>query len=220
MLGVELKKEEVVGIEFDYSKKLFIVKTEKEYMAKAIIIATGNKRNSLNIEGIKELEGKGVSYCAICDAFFYKNKDVAVIGNGKYALSELNYLKNIAKNVSLLTQGNHVEEKRGDNIEIIEKRVAKLEGQDKLEDIVFEDNTKKKIDGLFIALGTAGASDFGRNLGLNLKNNNIIIDNNMQTNMPGVFACGDCTGGLLQVSKAVYEGAKAGLAVINYIRRN
>lgn len=111
MLGVELKKEEVVGIEFDYSKKLFIVKTEKEYMAKAIIIATGNKRNSLNIEGIKELEGKGVSYCAICDAFFYKNKNVAVIGNGKYALSELNYLKNIAKNVSLLTQGNHVEEK-------------------------------------------------------------------------------------------------------------
>lgn len=216
-LGIEIKKEEVVEIEFDYNQNIFIVKADRQYKAKSIILATGNKRNTLNIEGIKELEGKGVSYCAVCDAFFYRNKDVAIIGNGKYAINEINHLKNVVNSIVLLTEGNVPPETRGD-IEVIEKRVAKLEGEDKLEDIIFEDNSKRKVDGVFIALGTAGASDFGKKLGLNIKNNNIIIDENMQTSMQGVFACGDCTGGLLQISKAVYEGAKAGLSAINYIK--
>lgn len=216
-LGVEIKKEEVVEIEYDYENNFFIVKGDRIYKSKSVILATGTSRNTLRIQGLKELEGKGISYCAVCDAFFYRNKDVAIIGNGKYAINEINHLKNVVNSIVLLTEGNQPPETRGD-VEVVTKRVARFEGKDKLENIVFEDNSKRNVEGVFIALGTAGANDFGKKLGLNIKNNNIIINENMQTSMPGVFACGDCTGGLLQISKAVYEGAKAGLAVINYIK--
>lgn len=216
-LGVEIRKEEVVEIQYDYEKDIFIVKADRQYETRSIILATGSSRNTLKIQGIKELEGKGVSYCAVCDAFFYRNKDVAIIGSGKYAINEINHLKKLVNSVVLLTQGNEPPETRGE-IEVIEKRVAKLEGKEKLENIVFEDNSKRKVDGVFIALGTATANDFGKKLGLNIQNNSIIIDENMKTNMKGVFACGDCTGGLLQISKAVYEGTKAGISAINYIK--
>ena len=216
-LGVEIRKEEVVEIQYDYENESFIVKADKQYTTKTIILATGSSRNTLKIKGIQEMEGKGVSYCAVCDAFFYRNKDVAIIGSGKYAINEINHLKNVVNSVVLLTEGNEPPETRGE-IEVIEKRVAKLEGDEKLENIVFEDNSTRKVDGLFIALGTANANDFAKKLGLATNNNNIITDENMQTNMQGVFACGDCTGGLLQISKAVYEGAKAGISAINYIK--
>lgn len=217
-LGIEIRKEEVVEIEYDYEKKFFIVKADKQYQTKTIILATGNNRKTLNIEGIKELEGKGISYCAVCDAFFYKNKDVAIVGSGRYAINEINYLKNVVNSVVLLTQGENPPDTRGE-IEVIPKKIAKIEGENKVEDVIFEDNTKRKLDGIFIALGTANATDFGKKLGLNIQQNNIIVDNQMQTNMLGVFACGDCTGGLLQISKAVYEGTKTGLSVIDYFRK-
>lgn len=217
-LGIEIKKEEVVEIEYDYSKKIFTVKADKQYQAKAIVIATGSSRKTLNIEGVKELEGKGISYCAVCDAFFYKNKDVAVVGSGRYAINEINHLKNVVNSVVLLSQGETPPDTRGE-IEVVSKKITKIEGKNKVEDVVFEDNTKRKLDGIFIALGTANATDFGKKLGLNIEQNNIITDNEMKTNMPGVFACGDCTGGLLQISKAVYEGTKAGLSAIDYLRK-
>lgn len=217
-LGIEIRKEEVVEIEYDYEQKFFNVKADKQYQTKTVVLATGNNRKTLNIEGIKKLEGKGISYCAVCDAFFYKNKDVAIVGNGRYAINEINHLKNVVNSIVLLTQGENPPDTRGE-IEVIPKKIAKIEGENKVEDVIFEDNTKRKLDGIFIALGTANATDFGKKLGLNIQQNNIIVDNQMQTNMPGIFACGDCTGGLLQISKAVYEGSKAGLSVIDYLRK-
>ena len=217
-LEIEIRKEEVVEIEYHYEQKFFNVKADKQYQTKTVVLATGNNRKTLNIEGIKELEGKGISYCAVCDAFFYKNKDVAIVGNGRYAINEINHLKNVVNSIVLLTQGENPPDTRGE-IEVIPKKIAKIEGENKVEDVIFEDNTKRKLDGIFIALGTANATDFGKKLGLNIQQNNIIVDNQMQTNMPGIFACGDCTGGLLQISKAVYEGTKAGLSVIDYLRK-
>ena len=199
-LGVDIRNEEVVEIQYDYEKDFFIVKADKQYESKSIVIATGSVRNTPKIQGLKELEGKGVSYCAVCDAFFYRNKDVAIIGNGKFAINEINHLKNVVNSVVLLTEGGEIPETRGD-IEIIEKRVAKIEGNNRVENIVFEDNSVMNIDGVFVALGVASASDFGKKLGLDTNGNSIITDENMQTNMKGVFACGDCTGGLLQISK-------------------
>ena len=93
-LGVPIEKDEVINISFD---RHFIVTTvNREFEAKKVIIATGTNRMAPNIKGIKEFEGKGVSYCAICDAFFYRNKDVAVIGNGNYAIHEAKQLKPVA----------------------------------------------------------------------------------------------------------------------------
>ena len=78
----------------------------------------------------------------------------------------------------------------------------------------FEDNTKQKISGVFVAVGTASSTDIARKIGARIENNNIVVNENMETTVPGLFACGDCTGGLLQISKAIYEGTKAGLAVL------
>lgn len=216
-LNIEIKNEEVMQI--DYGRN-FIVKTlNYEYEAKTIIIATGSNRKVANIKGIKEFEGKGVSYCTTCDGFFYKDKDVAVLGNKEYALHEAQNLLPIAKSVTMLTNGEQPVEKRTEGIEIKENKIREFRGTNSIEEIEFEDNTKKKIDGVFVALGTASSSDLARKLGVILDDkNNIKVDNKMETNIKGVYACGDCTGGILQISKAVYEGMVAGMSVIQFIK--
>ena len=216
-LGVNIIKEEVISIDFEDNGKFKVITENKEYMSKNVIIATGTSRKSPNIKGIKEYEGKGVSYCAICDAFFYKNKDVAVIGSGNYAIHEAKTLENVAKSVSILTNGEQVVENRDNslsNFNINEKSIKEVRGFDKVEEIYFDDNTSKKVSGVFIAMGTASADDLAKKLGIVLKNNSIQVDENMQTNIKGIYACGDCTGGFLQINKAVYEGAKAALHII------
>jgi len=218
-IGVDIKKEEVLKIELD--EKSFVVSTTNQnYKCKSVIIATGNRKNTPNIKGIKEFEGKGISYCAICDGFFYKNKNVAVLGNGNYAVSETNDLINIANEITILTNGKEGPDIRGENIKINNKKIREVRGENRLEEIEFEDNTKLNIDGIFVAEGTAGSVEFAKKLGLITNQDKINVNENMETNIPGIFACGDCTGGLYQISKAVYEGTKAGLQVMEYIKRN
>lgn len=214
-LGIEVITDEVIEIENNGS---FNVKTiNANYEAKTVILATGNKRKNLNIDGIKEFEGKGISYCAVCDGFFFKNKEVVVIGNGNYAINELNHLLPIAKNVTLLTNGADIEDK---NIKsnINNKEIKEFRGENKLQEIIFKDNTNIQTDGAFIAIGTATSTDLAQKLGVILQDERIIINEKMQTNIKGLYAAGDCTGGLLQISKAVYQGAQAGLSAIEYIK--
>ena len=217
-LGVEIKKEEVMQIEYDTN---FKVKTLNHiYEAKTVILATGSNRKTINIKGIKEFEGKGVSYCATCDAFFFRGKDVGVLGSKEYALHEAQSLLPIAKSVTMFTNGEDVVEKRTEGLEVEQKKIRELRGIERIEEIEFEDNSKKKIDGMFIAIGTASSSDLARKLGVKLeeKTNNIIVNEKMETNIPGLYACGDCTGGILQIAKAVYEGMVAGMSVIKYLK--
>lgn len=216
-IGVETVEEEMLKI--DINDGFFTVSTDtNKYEGKSIIIAIGAKKNTLNIDGIEKLEGKGVSYCAICDGFFYRNKDVVVIGSGNYAVSETNDLINIANKITILTNGEKAPEVRADNVEIVTKNIKEISGEDRVEEVRFNDDTAIKADGVFIAQGTAGATELAKKLGLILKNGKIVVDENMKTNIDGIYACGDCTGGLLQVSKSVYEGTKAGLAVVDYLR--
>ncbi len=213
-IGVEVKKEEVVKIEnnMEYFK---IVTTNNEYQTKNLILATGNKKNKPKIKGIEKFEGKGVSYCAICDGFFYRNRSVSVLGSGNYAIAETNELINIADNITILTNGEKAPEFRADNVTIDTKEIEEIEGEDKVEKIKFKDGSTLKTDGIFVAQGVAGSSEFAKKLGIMTNKDKIIVNENMETNIKGIYACGDCTGGLLQVSKAVYEGAKAGLQVIH-----
>ena len=215
-LGVEVRKEEVVGIES--LGETYNVKTEKEsFETKSLIIATGNRKIKPNIEGLLEFEGKGVSYCAICDAFFYKNKNVAVIGNGNFAVNEAKELSHVANIVTILTNGL---EKTECDFEVITKSIKSLKGKEKVTNVEFEDGTIFDIDGVFIAYGEAGASDFAKTLGIIQNGENIKVNDKMETNVKGIFACGNITGGLLQICKAVYEGAQAGLSAVNYIKEN
>lgn len=216
-LGIDIKNEEVIKIEFEeygYS----VTTSNNKYNSKVIILATGSKKNTPNIKGIKEFEGKGISYCAICDGFFYKDKNVAVIGSGNYAISETNDLINISKEITILTNGNKAPQIRAENVSVNEKEIKEIRGDLRVEEIEFTDNTKLRTDGIFIAEGTAGAIEFAKKLGIISKNNKIIVNEKMETNVPGIYACGDLTEGLLQISKAVYQGTVAGLEAIKYLK--
>lgn len=218
-LGVQIKKEEAIKIEL--IPEGFKVKTDKEeYQSKALILATGSEKNKPKIKGIEHFEGKGVSYCAICDGFFYRGKDVAVLGNGNYAISETNDLINVAKNITILTDGKSAPEFRADNVKTKTDKIREVRGTDKVEEIEFENGSIMKTDGIFVAQGEATSIDFAKKLGILINKNKIVVNEKMETNIKGIYACGDCIGGLLQVSKAVSDGAIAGLQVINYIKAN
>ena len=215
-LDITVKEEEVLDIKMK-DINLYSIKTnQNEYEAKTIIFATGDKKIRPNIKGIEEYEGKGISYCAICDGFFYRGKNVAVIGNGDYAISEAEELKGVAASVTILTNG--FELSKTCEFEVNTQKIQEITGESKVQKIIFEDGSSMEIDGLFIAIGVAGGSDFAKKLGIMTKGDNIEVDSNMNTSVPGIFACGNLTGGLLQVNKAAYEGAKAGLEAVNYIR--
>ena len=221
-LGIELIKKEVIGIKYTESGfEVMVANQSKDnrYFAKTVVIATGVNRNKPNMKGLQEFEGKGVSYCAVCDAPFYRNKDVAVLGNGEYAIGEIEELLPIAKSVTMLTNGKEPIENRSIDVQINEKKIREFRGTNKIEEIEFEDDSSQKIDGVFIAQGTAGCLEFAKKLGAKTENNNIVVNDEMQTSIENIYACGDCTGGILQISKAVYEGTKAGLAIINKLRR-
>lgn len=215
-IGVEVKSEEVVNIEFD---GIFKIKTRDNiYEGENVILATGAKRNIPKINGIKKFEGKGISYCAVCDAFFFRGKKVGVLGSGDYAINEAKELIPFAKDVVILTNGKEIVQNRSISIEPIQKEIKEFTGDRFIEKVEFSDNTSINIDGIFIAEGVASSTDFARKLGASIDNNKILVNENMQTNIPGLYAAGDCTGGLLQISKAVYEGTKAALKIIECSR--
>ena len=212
-LKIPIEIDEVTNISLENS---FIVTTaNREYESDKVIIATGTNRMAPEIKGIKEFEGKGVSYCAICDAFFYRNKDVAVIGNGNYAIHEAKQLKPVAKTVTILTDGKEMIQNRDvSDFEVDETPIREFRGTNKIEEVEFDNNNTKKIDGVFVAIGTATSTDLAKKIGAVINNNNIVVNENMETTIKGLYACGDCTGGLLQINKAVYEGAKAAMDII------
>jgi len=217
-LNIPVFQEEVLKIE---KEKIYKVYTDKKvYETKNIILATGNKKNKPNIDGIDEFEGKGISYCAICDAFFYRQKNVAIIGSGNYAFSELKDLINIAKKVTILTNGRDIRENRSSatEVDICTKKIKKITGGNRVSKVIFDDNTTIDLDGIFIAEGVAGTLDFAKKLGIITDKNKIVVDNNMRTNINNIYACGDCTGGILQISKATYEGMIAAFDIIKSTR--
>ncbi len=216
-LGVSILQEEVVGISFTDS--LTITTQENEYQADSIIIATGSTRNTPKIKDLSRFEGTGVSYCAVCDGFFYKGKNVGVLGAGDYAIHEALELLPIAGQVTLLTNGVKRDGKVPEGIKLDERSIASFQGDDVLKSITFEDGDTLELSGVFIAQGVAGSADLARKLGAETEGNKIIVDSQMATNIPGLYAAGDCTGGMLQIAKAVYQGAEAGTSAIKFVRQ-
>jgi len=216
-LGVDVINSEVVHIEMN-AEMNYDIRTADDtvYTAKSVILSTGNKKLKPNIKGIDAFDGKGISYCAICDGFFYRKKTVAVIGNGDYALSEAGDLENIVGKLYLLTNG--LPAPQTDKYEVITKKIAEITGDMRVGGVTFEDGETLELNGVFIAQGTAGGADFAKKLGAALDGDNVRADAHMATNLPGLFVCGNITGGLLQVCKAVYEGAEAGLSAVKYVK--
>ena len=215
-LNIEFVKDEVVQL--NYTSQFEVTTVNNIFQAKYVVLATGVSRNVPNIKGIKEFEGKGVSYCAICDAFFYRNKDVAVLGSGNYAIHEAEILKPVVKSVTLLTNSEKLVENRDIDLNVNEKKVREVRGFEKVDEIVFEDDTAQNINGIFVAIGTASTNDLARKIGARVENNKIIVNDNLETTVPNLYACGDCTGGILQISKATYEVTKVGLEIVNKLK--
>jgi thioredoxin reductase (NADPH) len=224
-LGVKFVEGEVVGLAMNDDFTGLVVQTAKEkFEAGAVILAAGSTRLAPKIPGLKEMEGKGVSYCAICDAFFYRGKVAAVLGEGEYALHEAEILLPHASKVMLFTNGKEPTVAIPDSIEVHKEKVSAVEaatenGTERVSGVMTEDGTLTPVNGLFVALGTAGSVDLARKIGAAVDNNRIVTDAEMATNVPGLYAAGDCNGGLLQVVKAAYEGAVAGLAAAKYVRK-
>lgn len=219
-LGVRFETDEVLAVlPVEEGRGFRLEAACRTYAADAVILAAGASRRTLSIPGLRDFEGRGVSYCAICDAFFYRGKKVAVIGAGDYALHEAEILRPHAAQLSLLTNGEEPSVAISDGIAVQTQKIVRIEGARRVQHIVFDDETGMDVDGIFMAIGTAGSMELARKLGVVLSDGKIAVGKHMETNVPGVYAAGDCTGGLLQIAKAVYEGAEAGLAAVQYLRK-
>ena len=228
-LGVRILDAQVLGISgFD----TFTVKTTKgDFETVSVILVTGSKRKSPEISGIRELEGRGVSYCAICDAFFYRGKNVAVLGNSDFALHEAEELAPVAGSVTIFTNGLTPEFSKESPFPVNTMKIQAIEGEEKVSGLRLlpqvgaqeKKGTETSLvpaDGVFVAMGTAGSTQMARQMGAALtEKGSIRVNEKMESTIPGLFAAGDCTGGLLQVAKAVSDGAQAGISAGQYVRR-
>lgn len=214
-LGVKFVHAEVCGIEFGENGYDIKTSENQTFHAASIVIAVGTSRNTPKIENLQAFEGKGISYCAICDGFFFRGKKVGVIGNAAYAFSEYSVLKNIIDDVTILTDGK---QPAFSSANYNPKKIQKFEGNETLERVIYTDGTEEAFDGIFIACGSAGAFELAKKLGMETADNKILIDEKCATNVPGIFAAGDCTKGLQQIAKAVYEGMIAGIQAVQYLK--
>ena len=220
-LGVNILNEEVIAIE---KNDYFEITTNKNvFSAKAVLLATGQPQKKVAIENLHEFEGKGISYCSTCDGFFYNNLKVAVLGSKDFAIHEAMELETFSKDITIFTNGHELEltEKyleAAKNYKINKKELKKLEGSEFLEAALFADGSREEIDGIFIANESASSIDFARKLGVIAEGNSILVNKLQQTNLEGLFAAGDCTGGFKQVSVAVGQGAIAAKNMIEYIK--
>ncbi len=204
----------------------FVAKTEdREIEAASIILATGVSRIRPGISNLGDYEGKGVSYCVSCDGFFMRGKPVVVVGEGNFAANQALELLQYTPSVTICSQGKELSiseeflyRLKESSIPVLNDKIAALAGGNGLEQVTFESGETRDAQGLFVAMGQASSSDFAYSLGL-LRNGQFIeTDREQRTNVPGVFAAGDCVGRFLQISVAVGEGALAGRAAISHVK--
>ncbi len=222
--GAEIVKEEVVRIERD-GETYRVETTETEYEVDGVILATGADYEPPAIADVEAYEGQGVSYCVECDAYFYQDRPVAVVGNGNYAATEALMLLDYTEDVRVLTNGSEFEadpdlreriEEEG--IPVRTDRLDRLEGEEMLKAVVTRDGERIEIDGLFVALGTAGGTDLAEMLGIPVEGDSILVDPDQSTNVDRVYAAGDVTGGHQQISTSVGEGARAAINLLEDLR--
>ena len=219
-LGADLREDEALALEWLEAGGYRIELAGGGVIsARAVLLATGRGKRAPNIEGVKAFEGRGVSYCAVCDAFLYRGRSVAVLGGGAYARHEMEQLLPLAGRVTLLTNGMEPEFDPPPEVEVRTARLLRLEGEGKLAGAQPEDGAFVPLDGLFVALGSASAGDLAMKLGLRLDNGAILVNGKQEAGLPGLYAAGDCTGAFAQVAFAVAEGARAGMEMVQFLRR-
>ncbi|MFI3307788.1 MAG: FAD-dependent oxidoreductase, partial [Mycoplasmatota bacterium] len=209
---VELKKEEQ-----------FIIKTKKDtYKSLSVIIATGLAKRKL---GLNEARFSNVSYCATCDGFFYKNKDVAIVGGGNTALEDAIFLSNICNKIYIINRSDKLraddklinQVKNNDNIKILYNSVIEKINGDKTITSITIDSKEIAIEGLFIAIGQIPQNQFLNNF-VDLENG-YVLSSDCKTNVNGLFVAGDCrTKEVRQLVTAASDGAISAVKAFEYIK--
>ncbi len=223
--GAEIVDEEIIRVGHGGEDRYELETMDHQYRARGIIIASGAAYESPAIKGVDEYEGKGVSYCVECDAYFYRDRPVAVVGAENYAAKEALMLLDYTDDVRLLTNGDDLavdpdleSQLEASGIDVTTARLDRLEGDDGLEAIVTRDEAIIEVDGLFVALGAAGGTDLAEKLGVTTEGQYIQTDEDAATNVPRVYAAGDVTGGQQQVNTSVGEGTRAGINLLEELR--
>lgn len=232
---IEIKDEEVVCVNLDEKIKK-VVTNNQTYETKTIIISTGAKPRMLGLENEVNFVGRGISYCALCDGNFYKDKIVAVVGGGDSALEDAIYLSTLCKKVYIINRSeklraqNILQEslkthiQQSGNIELIyNANVVKIIGENKLEqiEILFKTGEQKtlEVDGMFLAIGHNPDTSIYKDKIEMTKEGYIIVNEKMQTNINGVFAGGDCIQKQIrQILTACSDGAVCATNANHYIK--
>lgn len=237
--GVPLKSERVTEIRKavpnppEGKQSGYVVKTaSNEYWAKTVLIATGTKHRKLNAPGEKEFENKGVSYCALCDGAFFKEKVVCVVGGGDSAAKEALLLSEYASKVYIFVRkdflraepvnGDRVKAK-GDKIEVrFRSEIEEILGGEKVEKLRLKGGEEIDMDGVFVAIGHIALSDLAKDLGVDLDDKGQIqINRNSETNIPGIFGAGDVTDtSFKQAITGSAEAVTASFWAFEYLGRN
>lgn len=223
--GEEVKKLSVSneGVEIET--------TRSKYFVGAVILCTGSQHRKLGVKGEDEFAGRGVSYCATCDGFFFKGKKVVVVGGGNSAIIEAIYLKQIGCDVSVIHRRDKLRAEKALEEEAKEKGinfiwnsiVEEIIGDDfvkavKIKNVKTGEEKVIATDGVFISIGEEPQNELAKQVGIKLDENGYIITDEMgRTNVKRVFAAGDVTGGVRQIITACAEGAKAALAAMEAI---
>jgi thioredoxin reductase (NADPH) len=221
-LGAEIVEDEVVSIEKTDNFKVICV--NGEYEAKTVLLSTGAPVVRAPVKKLDRFEGNGVSYCTTCDGFFYRNKKVGVLGYTDYAVHEAMELMAFTNDITLYTNGMtlNISEKLKDSVsklKINDTKIKELDGQEKIEWIVFEDGSRDSVQGLFVAYGSASSNSFALKMGIETEGKSIKVNDKMETNIPGLYAAGDCTGVFKQIAVAVGQGALASRQMIEWVRK-
>jgi thioredoxin reductase (NADPH) len=231
-LEIDITSQEITGIQIDKTSVKLIAEG-KNYNVKALIVASGAAFRSLGLSTENNYIGKGLSYCAVCDGFFFKNKDVAVIGGGNTAAQEALHLAGICRKVYLIHRREQLRAidylqkqlRKKNNVEIIfDSIVREIEGKDILENIVIENVKTNRtltlpLNGLFIAIGVRPHTDIFKDI-ISMDDGGFILTNEeMKTSCDFVWACGDCRKRpLRQLITAASEGAIAAMSAFKYLK--
>lgn len=232
--GAEIYMEGIQEIQKE-EDGTFTVRTEDEsYEAEAVILATGLQRRKMEVPGEEKLTGRGLSYCAVCDGAFFRNRDVAVYGGGNTAVEDAIYLAGICKKVTIIHRRNRFraeerlvqELKNKDNVEFaLEKTVASVEGEMMVTGVTLQDvNTGAQsqipVDGMFVAIGQIPNGDVFQNLVETDETGYYLVDENCEATTEGVFVAGDGRAkSVRQLTTAVGDGAVAATNACRYIDR-
>ena len=211
--GIEIKEEKAAGVYALKSGFTLLTQEGKQYESRTVILACGVE-SVRQIEGEEEFSGRGVSYCATCDGFLYKDKTIGVVCTTKRLEHEIGYLADFAKRVYLVPMYKNVEVRR-ENITIIQKMPTKIVGGKRVEQLVFP-TEEVPVDGVFMLRESVSPAILVG--GLHTENGHVVVGRDMSTNLNGLYAAGDCTGRPYQYTKAAGEGNIAAHSVSEYLR--